>query len=91
MDLLHFVRWEERDCPFGHEKQFVTLPTPTCASGRNGNSVYSILEEQITNNIKDFSPEGLGDVLSTVTRVNILSEVSDVFHHTRGTGFLKSS
>ena len=53
--------------------------------------MYSILEEQITNNIKDFSPEGLGDVLSTVTRVNILSEVSDVFHHIRGTGFLKSS
>ena len=53
--------------------------------------MYSILEEQITNDIKDFSLEGLRDVLSTITCVNILSAVSEVFHHTRGTGLLKSS
>ena len=52
--------------------------------------MYSILDEQITKDIKDFSPEGFRDVLSTVTCVNILSAISDFFfffNHTHGTEF----
>ena len=41
--------------------------------------MYSILDEQITKDIKDFSPEGFRDVLSTVTCVNISSAISDFF------------
>ena len=52
--------------------------------------MYSILDEQITKDIKDFSPEGFRDVLSTVTCVNISSVISDFFfffNHTHGTEF----
>ena len=51
--------------------------------------MYSILDEQITKDIKDFSPGGFRDVLSTVTCVNISSAISDFFffNHTHGTEF----